>query len=89
MRKLAIFLLVLIAAPLAFGQTAAGQWTDGAIPLDHGWRVHDGDNPAWAAPNSMTPPGLSPRSMTLESSPLDGAGTGCTLICLPRRRRSR
>lgn len=50
MRKLAIFLLVLIAAPLAFGQTAAGQWTDGAIPLDHGWRVHDGDNPAWAAP---------------------------------------
>lgn len=51
MRKLAILLLVLVAAPLSFGQSTSAQWTDGAIHLNGGWRVHDGDDPAWSASN--------------------------------------
>ncbi len=55
MRKLP--LLLVLAAPVLLAQSVAPQAVntahlqDWTIDLGGGWRVHNGDNPAWARPN--------------------------------------
>ncbi len=54
MRKTALFVVLLLisaySGPLA--QTVdVPQWPDGSIGLNSGWRVHSGDNPAYAGPD--------------------------------------
>jgi sigma-B regulation protein RsbU (phosphoserine phosphatase) len=51
MRRIAP-LLLWILAPLAPAQTVhVGPWPNGTLELNEGWRVHDGDNTAWARPD--------------------------------------
>jgi hypothetical protein len=47
MRRAALLLLWL-AAPVAMAQVDATQYRIGSVNLLEGWRVHDGDNAAWA-----------------------------------------
>ncbi len=50
-RRWALVLLWL-AAPLALAQAVdATQWHRGSLDMNRGWRVQDGDDPAWAQPN--------------------------------------
>lgn len=52
MRRL-VLLLIWLAAPVALAQTTqVGSWPNGTQELTQGWRVHDGDNTAWARPDS-------------------------------------
>jgi hypothetical protein len=48
----ALVFLLLMATPLLHAQTLdATDWHSGNISITDGWRTHDGDNLAWAAPN--------------------------------------
>jgi phosphoserine phosphatase RsbU/P len=56
MRKLGLILLALVAPLFITAQPGpqsvdARQLPPGILDLTHNWRVHDGDNPAWSAPN--------------------------------------
>ena len=56
MRKLALILLGLVVPLAATAQPGAPsvdarQLPPGILDLTQSWRVHDGDNPAWAAPS--------------------------------------
>jgi len=43
--------LLWLAAPVALAQSVdATQWRRGSLDMNRGWRVQDGDDPAWAQP---------------------------------------
>jgi hypothetical protein len=54
MARLFVALAALLACPALalFAQTVSPQpWPNGSAALNSGWRVHGGDDPAWAQPN--------------------------------------
>jgi Stage II sporulation protein E (SpoIIE) len=54
LRKVFAWLVLVAIAVPVLGQTQAvdaTQWRAGTVDLDHGWREHDGDDPAWAQSN--------------------------------------
>jgi hypothetical protein len=51
-RECALIFLLLLATPLLHAQILdATGWHSGTISITDGWRTHDGDDPAWAAPS--------------------------------------
>ena len=50
MRNALLLALCLTAASAAAQTIDVGTWPNGTLELTQGWRVHDGDDPAWAQP---------------------------------------
>jgi hypothetical protein len=49
-RRIGLFLLLLVAASVSAQSVSIARWPDGSLALNSGWCIHAGDHPAFAEP---------------------------------------